>query len=487
MAEPAKVVTYSRVSSAEQAKGHSLDAQEQCLSDFASGNNLQIVKRFSEAHSAYAPGRPEFQRMLRYLDEHPSVRAILTYKLDRLTRNMTDHATLSELSDTQIISATEALPGGATGELLWNMNAAISRFYSAQLAERTSLGMLTKCRKGLYPSLAPLGYINVTESPCIVPDPVRADLVREMFEYHARTGVSLAALVDWAAERGLTTRTGGSLRKAALHKMIQNPVYTGTFRWKGEEFEGKYQPLVSRAAFERCQQRLAEKTHTVTKRVFPYRGLVFCGYCGCQLTAAYAKKRWIYYRCTYARGKCDQGYTREDRLGERLAGVVESVHLTSKQVSELLHLLQNRGDERAQHRKDRLARLAAQREKVEQRRDQAYSDKADGTLSHERWAKMDKKWVAEDMVLRSEIEQLEAQRDPRVDDVRATLELLNLAPDLYRSRSDAERARLLHALVWNLTITAESVDPVYRKPFDLIAKGASSANWYPQVDSNLGE
>jgi hypothetical protein len=94
----------------------------------------------------------------------------------------------------------------------------------------------------------------------------------------------------------------------------------------------------------------------------------------------------------------------------------------------------------------------------------------------------DKKWVADNMVLRSEIEQLENQQDPRVDDVRATLELLNRAPDLYRRQSDFERARLLRALIWNLTLTAESVDPVYRKPFDLIAEGVTSANWCPLVD-----
>ena len=484
MSDARKVVGYIRVSSQEQTKGHSLEAQERYLRDYAAGNNLKIVKLFSESHSAYTPGRPEFENMLRFLGEHPDVKAILAYKFDRLTRNMSDHAVLSGLSQIQIISATEALPEGATGEFLFNMSAAVARFYSAQLAERTSLGMLTKCRKGLYPSLAPLGYVNVKEPPCIVPDPARAKLVRELFEHHARTGESLAALVEWAKERGLTTRKGGDLRKAALHKMLQNPVYTGTFNWNGQAFEGKYEPLISKTVFERCQQRLAEKSHIVTKRSFPYRGLVFCGYCGCQLTAAYAKRRWIYYRCTGARGKCEQGYIREDRLGERLASVVEAIHLTSAQVSELMHLLQERQDERVTYRRDRLAELHTRREKIELRRDQSYSDKADGVLSHDRWMKMDKKWVAEDMVLRSEIEQLETQRDPRVDDVRATLELLNLAPDLYRSRSDAERARLLHALVWNLTITAESVDPVYRKPFDIIAKGASSANWYPQQDSN---
>jgi hypothetical protein len=90
---------------------------------------------------------------------------------------------------------------------------------------------------------------------------------------------------------------------------------------------------------------------------------------------------------------------------------------------------------------------------------------------------MDKRWAAEELVLKSEIELIGTQRDPSPDDVKATLELLNRAPDLYRRQSDAERARLLRVLVWNLTLTNESVDPVYRKPFDLVTEGVSSPVW----------
>ena len=474
-----RVVTYTRVSSTEQSHGYSLEAQEHCLRDYAQGNHLRIVRKFSESHSAYSPGRPEFEKMLQFLAQNPDVKAILAYKLDRLTRNMTDHSTLSTLPNIRIISATETLPPGATGELLWNMNAAISRFYSAQIGERASLGMVTKCRNGLYPSFAPLGYVNIKESPCIVPDPLRGEMIRELFEHHARDGASLNELLEWSEKRGITTRNGGKLRKSALYKMIQNPIYYGTFRWRDEMYEGKYEPLISKSLFDRCQERLKERTHTVTKRSFPYRGLVMCGYCGCHLTASIAKKRYTYYFCTQGRGKCQQKYIREDRLGLRLAEAVERIHLTSAQVSELMQLLKERQDERITHRKTRLAQLETQREKLEERRTKAYTDKADGILGQDRWMKMDKRWAAEDLVLNAEIRDLEAQRDPSANDVRATLELLNRAPDLYRSQSDAERARLLHALVWNLSITDESVDPVYKKPFNLVAQGVSSATWYP--------
>ena len=485
MSECIEVVAYTRVSSAEQAKGQSLDGQRSFVQDYARRANLKIIKLFSESHSAYSPGRPKFDEMLRFIRRNPRIKAILAYKFDRLTRNMTDHATLSELSNIRIISATEALPEGATGEFLFNMSAVVSRFYSAQLAERTSLGMLTKCRKGLYPSLAPLGYVNVKEPPCIVPDPLRAEMVKEMFERYAESGASLAALEEWAERRGLVTRGGGKVRKSAIHKMLQNPLYYGTFRWGGELYEGRHEPIISRSTFDRCQQRLADKSHTVSKRRFPYRGLVFCGYCGCQLTAAYAKGKYIYYRCTQARGKCRQKYIRQDRLGDRLAVVVDGLHLERDQVSNLLSVVLENHERSSLRRRTRLDRLREQRRRLDERRDRAYTDKADGLLGKDRWLTLDRRWAAEDLLVKGEIEELESYRPPSVDDVEATLELLERAPDLYRRQSDEERARLLSALVWNLTITDESVDPVYKKPFSEVAQYASSANWYPRQDSNL--
>ena len=485
MPKSVKAVAYIRVSSLEQEKGYSLDAQRQCLVDYAGTYGLEIVRTFAESHSAYSPGRPEFTKMLRFLEEHKEVEAVLAYKLDRLTRNMSDHAILSELRNVRIISATETLPEGASGELLWNMNAAISRFYSAQLAERTALGMITKCKKGMYPSLAPLGYVNIKEDPALAPDPLRADMIRELFELHARTGASLACLVDWAEKRGLTTRRGGKLRSSALHKMLQNPIYYGAFRWAGTEYEGAHEPLISKALFDRCQRRLFEKTHVVTKRSFPYRGLLTCGYCGCKLTAAYAKKKYIYYRCTHGRGPCAQEYIRQDRLGERLASVVDAVHITSELASDLVQLLMDREATQAVHRRNRLSGLENQLERVEHRRETAYSDKADGSIDPERWVRMDRKWAAEEMLIRGEIEDLEESAEPQMDNVKVTLELLNRAPVLYRRQTDSERARFLRVLVWNILITRGSVEPVYRRPFELIAQGAKSANWYPRQDSNL--
>ncbi len=90
-----KVVSYIRVSTDEQAEhGYSIETQRQLLIDYARGHDLQIVLTVEETHSAHKPGRPKFQAMLAFLRKHTDVGGVLVYKLDRLSRNMSDYSIL---------------------------------------------------------------------------------------------------------------------------------------------------------------------------------------------------------------------------------------------------------------------------------------------------------------------------------------------------------------------------------------------------------
>ena len=223
-----KVVSYIRVSTEEQAEhGYSIDVQKQVLEDYAEGHDLDVVAAFVESESAFKPGRPEFTRMVELLEKSKAIRAVLVYKIDRISRNMLDYTTLVEKMGMEIISATEQLPSNATGRLMGDMQAAFSRYFSAQLSDRVGEAMAAKAKKGIYPSYAPVGYINDRQDRTIVPDPERGALIREAFELYANSDITLASLVTWSRKRGLTTRRGGSFSKSTVHRMLTNPIYAG--------------------------------------------------------------------------------------------------------------------------------------------------------------------------------------------------------------------------------------------------------------------
>jgi len=59
-----KAVIMSRVSSHDQSRNYSLGAQEEALNRYCDKNNISIVKKIREDHSAKDFNRPEFQNVL---------------------------------------------------------------------------------------------------------------------------------------------------------------------------------------------------------------------------------------------------------------------------------------------------------------------------------------------------------------------------------------------------------------------------------------
>ena len=483
-----KVVAYIRVSYRDQQKGYSPETQRQILQDYAQGHDLEIVKTFASQESAYRLGREEFSEMISYLEKHRTIRGVLVYKVDRSSRNMYDYGYLVDKLGIRIISVTEQFPDNAAGRWMADQLAATARFYSAQIGENSSRGMKTKAKQGLYPTYAPLGYVNVTrgDRKVIEIDPVVGPMVRDLFIRYARTDDSLSTLTSWALQRGLRSRYGNPMHKSALHKLLQNPVYYGDFVWRGELHHGTHEALIERSLFDAVQAKLEGRgAPRVIRREFPYRGLVFCGYCGHQLTAEMKKGRYVYYHCTTKRSECPQPYYSQDRLGERLREVLEQVRLTQENADELFALVIKDNETAKKERAARKIQLRAEEQRITERMDAMYEDRLDGTISEEEWLRRDRQQTTRLNMVREELRRLNPSGDFEMDDVRTIIELAQRLPERYMRQSHEERALVLKALISNCVMTSESVDPVYKEPFAAIAKWRRSPAWLPGEDSNL--
>ncbi len=481
-----RVVAYIRVSTEEQAThGYSIETQRQLLADYAAGHDLDVVRTFEESHSAHKPGRPEFSAMLKFLRKRKDVTGVLCYKLDRLSRNLQDYSVLEEMEGMSIISVTESLPEGASGRFVASIHAAVSRLYSDQLGERVRHAANTKVRRGGWPGPAPTGYVNDREAKVLLPDPEMAPIVRRVFEVYANEDISLSQLVGRAKSLGLRTRSGGVLSKGPLHKLLGNPIYCGLLRYEGKVYQGEHEPIVSKALYNRAQDKLRGRSHPLTKRRFPYRGLMTCGYCGCRITASLIKGKYVYYHCTHGKGKCGQSYLPQDSLGELFFPVVEAVRLSEEQVRALMAGIRREGGRRKRDAESRMRELRRQLTEVTQMRDKAYEDKLRGVISDERWSTLESNWSAKEDRLSAQMVDLELGTGPAEDEALATFELLERAPRLYRTQPHEERVRLLKALLSNSILMGKNLDPFYRKPFDLVAEGVSRSLWLPGEDSNL--
>ena len=93
MKKKQKCYIYTRVSTAVQVDGYSLDAQRDKLAKYAEYQDMEVVKEFSDAgHSGKnINGRPEFSRMLEDIaNGEDGVDFVLVFKLSRFGRNAAD-------------------------------------------------------------------------------------------------------------------------------------------------------------------------------------------------------------------------------------------------------------------------------------------------------------------------------------------------------------------------------------------------------------
>src|SRR3982074_2164934 len=100
-AEPGRkqAVIYASVSSKEQEKeGFSIPAQLKLLKEYAAAQGFTVAQVYVDVETAKQTGRASFGEMIAYLKAHPSVRAMLVEKTDRLYRNLKDWVTVHQLN-----------------------------------------------------------------------------------------------------------------------------------------------------------------------------------------------------------------------------------------------------------------------------------------------------------------------------------------------------------------------------------------------------
>ena len=152
----------------------------------------------------------------------------------------------------------------------------------------------------------------------------------------------------------------------------------------------------------------------------------------------------------------------------------------------LLEEVRKGEDVRKQEIKEKLDELTQEQERIATTRDKAYLDKLNGVIEEERWASLDNEWGERlNLIVEKANELREALKSSGAEELDSTLELLKRARELFSQQDPFEQAEGLKILVSNLTITGRKLDPDYRSPFDLVALGTKTGNWYPRQDSNL--
>jgi len=478
-------VLYARVSSREQEQeGYSIPAQLKLLRAYASKNSFEIVREFIDIETAKMTGRAAFGEMVKFLKASKGERLVLVEKTDRLYRNFEDQITLEKL-DTEIhfVKTGNVLSKNAKAQtkFMHGIEVVSAKYYSDNLREEVIKGMREKAEQGIYPGHAPFGYRNNRQRRDIEIHPETAEIVRAIFELYATGQYPLIQL-----RKEIRTRYGKTVNRSYLHQILNNRIYLGFFHWGGIEYRGKHESIISPQLFESAQSVMHDHHKgKYSKHDIAFRGMLTCAHDDCTVTAELKKGKYVYYRCSGYRGKCDLPRFREEQVSEKLAEVFRNIEIPEPVVAQIVATLE--ADQRTMQNRasSEQARLKERLEAVRRRIDQAYTDKLDGKISEDYWQRKHTEWQREETEIESALQAATgANSAERLLDAKRILELAQRAYSLYLTRKPAEQADLLRKVLLNCSMDAVSITPTYRKPFDMIFKRAKRKEWSGWADLN---
>ena len=470
---------YARVSSKEQEReGYSIPVQLKRVHEYAERHGFTIVAEYVDVETAKEPGRREFSRMVEAARHEATIGAIICEKVDRLCRNLRDYLTIDELP-AKTLFWQQDFPDNAAGKLSFGMMVLLAKHYIDNLSDEVKKGMAEKVQEGGFPHQAPLGYRNIREGDrqIIVPDAVKAPMVRRAYELYATRAHSLKTLRKKLRDEGLaTTKHGRLISLSQLEWLLKNPFYYGAFRWKGRIWAGDHQPLVSREVWDAVQTAFSAREKPVyRKHDFAYKGLLICGSCGRRLTAEIKKKRYVYYHCA-GEEACRRPYIREEQLDDQIRALLRSVAIPEDAKAWLLQGIAKSREEQRVYHQTVVQEIRTEVKEQEVLMDRLYDDRLHRLISEDffrqRWHQLEEKrqQLSRDLTKHQHAEGAYTELGSKL------IELIARAPQIFE-RADAEQRReLVGLLTSNRVLKGRTLEFELRKPFDALVSAANREN-----------
>lgn len=369
-----KAYMYTRVSTAIQTEGFSLEAQKTRIRAYAIANNLEIVCEYEDAGRSgkSIEDRPKFSEMIEDIKSgKDDVSFVLVFKLSRFGRNAAD--VLSSLQIMQdfganLICVDDGIDSSKeSGKLIISVLSAVAEIERDNIKMQTMEGRIQKAREGKWNGgFPPYGYRLKDDKLYINED--EAPAIREMFRLCSETDMGVNGVAKYLSSHGVEKRprqNGSSsfFGTTTIRRILTNPVYFGAIaygRRKSEQvkgtrqthlvwsddyilIEGAHEAIVGREQWDFVQEKLeknAKKYQRVNKsgheRTHLLTGLVKCPLCGVGMYSNVSVKKkkdgsdykaFYYYHCKHRNGTLGEKCSFNKQINEELldAAVAEVI------------------------------------------------------------------------------------------------------------------------------------------------------------------
>ncbi len=412
-------VIMSRVSSEEQALGYSLGVQEESLTRYCEKNNIQIVQKYREDHSAKDFNRPEFKEFLIYARKNKGkIDYFLITSWDRFSRNITDAflmiRTLKNLGITVQAIEQQTDLSIPENKAMLALFLAIPEIDNERRSIKIKGGMQAALKAGRWCRKAPRGYKNSRDEenkPIIIPGK-DADYIRKIFE-------GVAAGKTQGELRIILRKEGYEISKTNVSDLLRNPVYIGKIRVPAgveqEELivDGLHEGIINETLYYKVQnilngnlsKRNQPKFKTIRSELL-LRGNLTCSKCGDKLTGSPSRgklgKQYFYYHCNH----CGNERYRADLANETVSNIISDLKFKreAKEVyREMIKILLIGSDN---ERSKKVFILQKELEKQNLRLNKIQDLYIDGSLSSEDFGLMKQRYSGEKTAIEAQLKGL---------------------------------------------------------------------------------
>ncbi len=295
---------------------NSLDAQREACEAYIASQKHEGWTALSDYYddggiSGATMDRAALQRLLDDVSTK-RVDVVVVYKVDRLTRSLSDFAKIVDTFDehgVSFVSVTQQFNTTTSmGRLTLNVLLSFAQFEREVTAERIRDKIAASKKKGMWMGgVPPLGYD--VEARKLVVNEQEARTVRYIFQRYVDLG-SVLSLLDVLRAEGVVSkervsesgrRTGGKpFNRGALYHLLQNRTYRGEITHKGESYPGVHKAIVPEPMWNAVQEmldrnRVERRTCSQSSNPSLLTGLIFDGD-GQRMTPTHAVKSGKRYR-----------------------------------------------------------------------------------------------------------------------------------------------------------------------------------------------
>jgi len=213
-------IGYCRVST--ESQDISLDLQETKIKQYAELSDLENILIMQDKASGKSLNRPAMTEIIN-LVKSKKVSTIIIYKLDRLTRNISDLNNFIDLCNkynVALISIKDSLDTKtASGRLVMNLLATVSQWERETIAERTAEALQQKkSNKTRYTNKAPFGFSFDSENN-MVEEPTEQEVLKQMQDLRAK-GLSYREIENELKKQNTRNRNNGFYNFAFIGKVL---------------------------------------------------------------------------------------------------------------------------------------------------------------------------------------------------------------------------------------------------------------------------